>query len=58
MKRILFLVVTILIGLNSFSQAITVNNTTYTVPQLVQNVLFASTSGGSSACVGTISNIT
>ena len=58
MKRILFLVVTMLIGLNSFSQAITVNNTTYTVPQLVQNVLFASTSGGSSACVGTISNIT
>ena len=58
MKRILFLVVTMLIGLNSFSQAITVNNTTYTVPQLVQNVLFASPSGGSSACVGTISNIT
>ena len=57
MKRILFLFLAILTGLNTFSQAITVNNTTYTVPQLVQDVLFASGST-SSSCVGTISNIT
>ena len=57
MKRILFFIFTILTGLNSFSQAIAVDNTTYTVPQLVQNVLFGSGSPGSS-CVGTVSNIT
>ena len=57
MKRILFSII-ILYSLASFSQAITVNNTTFTVPQLVQNVLFASPSGGGSSCVGTISNIT
>ena len=56
MKRILFLFFTILTGLNSFSQAITVDNTTYTVPQLVQDVLFGSGST-SPSCVGTISNI-
>ncbi|MES2411340.1 MAG: choice-of-anchor L domain-containing protein, partial [Bacteroidota bacterium] len=56
MKRILFLFVTILAGLNSFSQAISVNTTTYTVPQLVQDVLFASGST-SSSCVGAITNI-
>ena len=57
MKRILFLFV-VFSGWNSYSQPITVNNTTYTVPQLVQDVLFAPTSGGSSSCVGTINNIT
>ncbi|MEO5776567.1 MAG: choice-of-anchor L domain-containing protein, partial [Flavobacterium sp.] len=56
MKRILFLFFTILTGLSSFSQAITVNNTTHTVPQLVQDVLFASGSTASS-CVGAITNI-
>ena len=58
MKRILFISIIILNGLVSFSQAITVNNTTYTVPQLVQDVLFASPSGGGSSCIGTITNIT
>ncbi|WP_293894883.1 choice-of-anchor L domain-containing protein, partial [Flavobacterium sp.] len=53
----LFLFFTFLWGFNSFSQAISVNNTTYTVPQLVQDVLFASGSPTSS-CVGTVSNIT
>jgi gliding motility-associated-like protein len=56
MKRILFLILTVFTGLNSFSQAITVNNTAYTVPQLVTDVLFASGST-SSSCVGTITNI-
>ncbi|WP_264519734.1 choice-of-anchor L domain-containing protein [Flavobacterium sp. N1994] len=58
MKRILFLFFTLLAGFNSFSQSITVDTSTYTVPQLVQDVLFAPSSGGSSSCVGTISNIT
>ncbi|MFB9089939.1 choice-of-anchor L domain-containing protein, partial [Flavobacterium paronense] len=57
MKRILFLFIATLTGVSAFSQAITVDNTTYTVPQLVQDVLFASGST-SSSCVGTISNIT
>ncbi|MGC4040089.1 MAG: choice-of-anchor L domain-containing protein [Flavobacterium sp.] len=57
MKRILLLF-TFLAGVNSFSQPITVNTTTYTVPQLVNNVLFAPSSVGSASCVGTISNIT
>ena len=47
-----------LFSCNLIAQAITVNTTTYTVPQLVQNVLFGSNSGGPSACVGAISNIT
>ncbi|MFZ4671675.1 MAG: choice-of-anchor L domain-containing protein, partial [Flavobacterium sp.] len=58
MKRILFIFFTIFTGLNSFSQPITVNTSTYTVPQLVQDVLFAPASGGGSSCVGTLSNIT
>ena len=58
MRRILLVLLTVFAGLNSYSQPITVNTTTYTVPQLVQDVLFAPSSGGSSSCVGTISNIT
>ncbi|MCF6133254.1 choice-of-anchor L domain-containing protein, partial [Flavobacterium wongokense] len=57
MKRILLLIIIFLTGFNSFSQPITVSTTTYTVPQLVQDVLFAPTTG-SASCVGTISNIT
>ncbi|MFM2212757.1 MAG: putative adhesin, partial [Bacteroidota bacterium] len=57
MKRIL-LTFLVLVGLNSFSQPIVVNTTTYTVPQLVNDVLFAAPPGGGGAsCVGTISNI-
>src|SRR6476620_2164218 len=57
MKRILLLFFTFFAGWNSYSQPIAVNTTTYTVPQLVQDVLFTPTTG-SSSCVGTISNIT
>ena len=57
MKRILFLFFAVTTGLNTFAQPITADNTTYTVPQLVQNVLFAQASG-SSSCIGTINNIT
>lgn len=38
-----------------YSQAINVSTTTYTVPQLVQEVLFGSQGNG---CVGSVSNIT
>jgi len=43
--------------INSYSQSVNVNSTTYTVPQLVQNVLFG---GGTPAtgCAGSVSNIT
>jgi len=41
MKRIL-LTLSILLTLNCFSQAITVNTSTYTVPQLVNSVLINS----------------
>ena len=58
MKRIRFLFIILLTGFNCFSQAISVNTTTYTVPQLVNDVLFAPAAGGSASCVGTISNIT
>ncbi|WP_333875877.1 choice-of-anchor L domain-containing protein, partial [Flavobacterium sp.] len=58
MKRILLSLLLIAGVLNSYSQAITVNTTTYTVPQLVQDVLFSNPSGGTNSCVGTISNIT
>ncbi|MCA6422040.1 MAG: choice-of-anchor L domain-containing protein, partial [Flavobacterium sp.] len=58
MKRIILVFVIVFNVLNSFSQPIAVNNTTYTVPQLVQNVLFASPTGGGSSCIGTITNIT
>ena len=54
-SKILFLL--FLISVMSYSQPITVNTTTYTVPQLVQDVLFGNGTAGSS-CVGTISNIT
>ncbi len=58
MKRILLTFLLFLIGYNSFSQPIVVNTSTYTVPQLVQDVLFAAPpGGGGSSCVGTISNI-
>jgi gliding motility-associated-like protein len=57
MKRIL-LTFLVLAGLHSFSQPIVVNTSTYTVPQLVTDVLFAAPpGGGGSSCVGTISNI-
>ncbi|UPT69379.1 MAG: T9SS type B sorting domain-containing protein [Flavobacterium sp. JAD_PAG50586_2] len=57
MKRLLFFCLAVFMGLNAYSQVIQVNNTTYTVPQLVQDILFAPGSSTSS-CVGTISNIT
>ncbi|MEZ4877988.1 MAG: choice-of-anchor L domain-containing protein [Flavobacterium sp.] len=41
----------------ALAQPITVNTTTYTVPQLVQDVLFGNGAAGSS-CVGTLNNIT
>ncbi|MEO0045173.1 MAG: putative adhesin, partial [Bacteroidota bacterium] len=56
MKRILLFISIFLLTFKSLAQPITVDNTTYTVPQLVQDVLFSSGSLGSS-CVGTISNI-
>ncbi len=58
MRQILFLFFAVITGFSSFSQVISVNTSTYTVPQLVQDVLFASPSGGSSSCVGAITNIT
>ena len=58
MKQVLFIILFIGTTSNCFSQAINVSTTTYTVPQLVNDVLFASPAGGSSACIGTISNIT
>ncbi|MEC4003977.1 choice-of-anchor L domain-containing protein, partial [Flavobacterium sp. SUN052] len=56
MKKTLLFLAFIFICQNGFSQAISVNSTTYTVPQLVQNVLFGSSA--SAACAGTVSNIT
>ncbi|WP_395065770.1 choice-of-anchor L domain-containing protein, partial [Flavobacterium sp.] len=56
MKKILLFLTLFSFCYSSFSQAISVNTTTYTVPQLVQNVLFGSTA--SAACAGTLSNIT
>ena len=58
MKKNFLYIFIFLLGLNTYSQPITVSTTTYTVPQLVNNILFASPTGGSSSCVGTISNIT
>ena len=58
MKKFILLLFIFFTAINSFSQAITVNNTTYTVPELVQNVLFAPSAGGASSCIGAISNIT
>jgi valyl-tRNA synthetase len=57
MKRILLSLVLFLFFICGFSQAIQVNTTTYTVPQLVQNVLFGDGTGATN-CSGTISNIT
>ncbi|MCZ8331910.1 MAG: choice-of-anchor L domain-containing protein, partial [Flavobacterium sp.] len=57
MKRILLSLSIFFLFAKSFAQPITVNTTTYTVPQLVQDVLFGNGTAGS-ACVGTISNIT
>jgi gliding motility-associated-like protein len=58
MKKIFFSILFVFVlNLSSYSQAVNVNSTTYTVPQLVQNVLFG---GGTSAagCAGSVSNIT
>jgi Holliday junction resolvase RusA-like endonuclease len=57
MKRILLSLSIFFLFAKSFAQPITVNTTTYTVPQLVQDVLFGNGTAGS-ACVGTINNIT
>jgi hypothetical protein len=57
MKKILLSFLLLFISIESYSQAINVSTTTYTVPQLVTNVLFGSGVGGA-ACAGTISNIT
>jgi gliding motility-associated-like protein len=59
MKRILLSIFIFFMLSSSFAQPITVNTNTYTVPQLVRDVLFNNGSSGSgSSCVGTISNIT
>ncbi len=55
MKNKLLLLLSFFAVSQAYSQAINVSTTTYTVPQLVQDVLFASQSNG---CVGTVSNIT
>ena len=57
MKKLLYLIIIFTLFHKSFSQPITVNTTTYTVPQLVQNVLFG-TNGSPTLCSGSISNIT
>ncbi|MFT6748875.1 MAG: hypothetical protein ACJAQ1_000802, partial [Flavobacterium sp.] len=57
MKRILLSLILFLFFTSGFSQAIQVNTTTYSVPQLVQNVLFGDGTGATN-CSGTISNIT
>ncbi len=57
MKKILLSLLLMFISVGSYSQAINVSTTTYTVPQLVTDVLFGSGVGGA-ACAGTISNIT
>uniref|UniRef100_UPI003750A9C0 choice-of-anchor L domain-containing protein n=1 Tax=Flavobacterium sp. TaxID=239 RepID=UPI003750A9C0 len=57
MKKILLLLLFILLNQYTFSQGVVVNNTTYTVPQLVQNILFGG-SNSSSSCAGTLTNIT
>ncbi|WP_412464645.1 choice-of-anchor L domain-containing protein [Flavobacterium mekongense] len=57
MKRALLIFFFLLVSIDSLAQPITVNNNTYTVPQLVQDVLFGS-NGPNSSCVGTVSNIT
>ena len=56
MKRILLLVFLLPLA-QAFAQPINVSTTTYTVPELVTDVLFGNTSGGSSSCAGTVSNI-
>ena len=58
MKKKLLLCIVIFHSLVSSSQVITVDNTLYTVPQLVQDVLFDFPAGTASSCIGTISNIT
>jgi hypothetical protein len=45
MRRILLLLFIVFAEWNSYSQPITVNTTTYTVPQLVEDVLFAPSTG-------------
>ena len=57
MKKYLLIFCLILNTSIGFSQVINVSTTTYTVPQLVTDVLFGSSIGGG-ACAGTLSNIT
>lgn len=57
MKKITLTLLFIFCSFFGYSQAISVSTTTYTVPQLVTDVLFGSGIGGG-ACAGTISNIT
>ncbi|MEM0544008.1 choice-of-anchor L domain-containing protein, partial [Flavobacterium sp. j3] len=56
MKQLFFFFFFFISFVSSVAQPITVNTTTYTVPQLVQDVLFAPGTANSS-CVGAISNI-
>ncbi|WP_293872383.1 choice-of-anchor L domain-containing protein, partial [Flavobacterium sp.] len=58
MKRIRFLFIIFLTGFTCLAQPISVNNTTYTVSQLVTDVLFAPAVGGSSSCIGPTTSIT
>jgi large repetitive protein len=56
MKKIIFICLT-LIFVKSQGQSISVDTSIYTVPQLVEQVLFGNGIGGNN-CAGTISNIT
>jgi gliding motility-associated-like protein len=57
MKKVLLPLFIFFVFSKMLAQPITVNTNQYTVPQLVQDVLFGNGTAGSS-CVGTISNIT
>jgi hypothetical protein len=57
MKKIVLNIIMFCVTFIGYSQVINVNTTTYTVPQLVTDVLFGSGTGGG-ACAGTVSNIT
>ena len=57
MKQKLLIFSLVLLFSKALAQPITVNTNQFTVPQLVQDVLFGNGTAGSS-CVGTISNIT
>ena len=56
MKRILLLVILFPFA-SALAQPISVSTNTYTVPELVEEVLFGNDGTGSSSCAGTISNI-